>query len=56
MESTLQIKGLTNSWTYPIRGRIDMLLSGIRTPLGILGSGDENQLLYQDLFLAFQVY
>ncbi len=35
MEESLQIPGLINSWTYPIRGRIDMLLSGIRTPLGI---------------------
>ncbi|WP_152184068.1 efflux RND transporter permease subunit [Sulfurimonas indica] len=35
MEEALQIPGLTNSWTYPIRGRIDMLLSGIRTPIGI---------------------
>ncbi len=35
MEDTLQVPGLTNSWTYPIRGRIDMLLSGIRTPIGI---------------------
>ena len=35
LEETLQIPGLINSWTYPIRGRIDMLLSGIRTPLGI---------------------
>ena len=40
MEEKLQIKGLTNSWTYPIRGRIDMLLSGIRTPLGIKLYGD----------------
>jgi len=35
MDKALQIEGLTNSWTYPIRGRIDMLLTGIRTPLGI---------------------
>ncbi len=35
MEEALQIPGLVNSWTYPIRGRIDMLLSGIRTPIGI---------------------
>jgi len=35
MEEALQVPGLTNSWTYPIRGRIDMLLSGIRTPIGI---------------------
>jgi len=43
MEETLQIKGLTNSWTYPIRGRIDMLLSGIRTPLGIKLYGDSTE-------------
>jgi len=35
MDDALQVPGLTNSWTYPIRGRIDMLLSGIRTPIGI---------------------
>jgi len=35
MDRALQVPGLVNSWTYPIRGRIDMLLSGIRTPLGI---------------------
>jgi len=35
MDKALQIEGLTNSWTYPIRGRIDMLITGIRTPLGI---------------------
>jgi len=35
MEEALQVPGLVNSWTYPIRGRIDMLLSGIRTPIGI---------------------
>jgi len=43
MEEMLQIKGLTNSWTYPIRGRIDMLLSGIRTPLGIKLYGDSSK-------------
>lgn len=35
LEEALHVPGLVNSWTYPIRGRIDMLLSGIRTPLGI---------------------
>jgi len=35
IENALKVPGLVNSWTYPIRGRIDMLLSGIRTPLGI---------------------
>ncbi|WP_297454517.1 CusA/CzcA family heavy metal efflux RND transporter [Persephonella sp.] len=40
MEEKLKVLGLTNSWTYPIRGRIDMLLTGIRTPLGIKLYGD----------------
>ena len=43
MEEQLQIGGLTNSWTYPIRGRIDMLLSGIRTPLGIKLYGETSE-------------
>lgn len=45
MEEKLKIKGLINSWTYPIRGRIDMLLTGIRTPLGIKLYGDDNRVL-----------
>ena len=43
MEEALQVPGLVNSWTYPIRGRIDMLLSGIRTPLGIKIYGKDAQ-------------
>ncbi len=45
MEEALQVPGLVNSWTYPIRGRIDMLLSGIRTPLGIKLYGDDPKTL-----------
>ncbi len=45
MEESLQVPGLVNSWTYPIRGRIDMLLSGIRTPLGIKLYGKDAQVL-----------
>lgn len=45
MEAALKVKGLINSWTYPIRGRIDMLLTGIRTPLGIKLYGDDNKVL-----------
>ncbi len=41
LEDALQVPGLVNSWTYPIRGRIDMLLSGIRTPIGIKLYGDD---------------
>ncbi len=45
MESKIQVMGLVNSWTYPIRGRIDMLLTGIRTPLGIKLYGDDSATL-----------
>ena len=45
MDKKLRIEGLTNSWTYPIRGRIDMLLTGIRTPLGIKLYGSNHKLL-----------
>ncbi len=45
MEQKLQIPGLINSWTYPIRGRIDMLLTGIRTPLGIKLFGSDHAAL-----------
>jgi Cu(I)/Ag(I) efflux system membrane protein CusA/SilA len=45
MEAALQVPGLVNSWTYPIRGRIDMLLSGIRTPVGIKLYGSDTATL-----------
>jgi len=45
MDQELKIPGLINSWTYPIRGRIDMLLTGIRTPLGLKLYGDDNKKL-----------
>jgi len=35
MDRALQIPGNTNAWTMPIKGRIDMLTTGVRTPLGI---------------------
>jgi len=35
MDQALQIPGVSNSWTMPIRNRIDMLATGIRTPIGI---------------------
>jgi len=35
MDRDLRIAGVTNSWTMPIRGRIDMLATGIRTPVGV---------------------
>jgi len=35
MDSLVAFPGITNSWTMPIRGRIDMLATGIRTPVGV---------------------
>jgi Cu(I)/Ag(I) efflux system membrane protein CusA/SilA len=35
MDRALQIPGVSNAWTMPIKGRIDMLSTGVRTPVGI---------------------
>jgi Cu(I)/Ag(I) efflux system membrane protein CusA/SilA len=35
MDKALQFSGVANSWTMPIKARIDMLSTGIRTPVGI---------------------
>ena len=35
MDAAMQIPGTTNAWTMPIKARIDMLSTGIRTPIGI---------------------
>ncbi len=35
MDRALKIPGTTNAWTMPIKARIDMLSTGIRTPIGI---------------------
>ncbi len=41
MDSAVQMPGVTNAWTMPIKGRIDMLATGIRTPVGIKIFGPE---------------
>jgi len=35
MNGALKLPGTTNAWTMPIKGRIDMLTTGVRTPVGI---------------------
>lgn len=35
MDKALQLPGVTNAWTMPIKARIDMLTTGVRTPVGI---------------------
>jgi len=45
MNAALKIPGMSNYWTMPIRGRIEMLATGIRTPVGLkIQGGDVNQI------------
>jgi Cu(I)/Ag(I) efflux system membrane protein CusA/SilA len=41
LDQAVQFPGLTNAWTMPIRTRIDMLSTGIRTPVGIKVGGPD---------------
>ncbi|MCX8118471.1 MAG: CusA/CzcA family heavy metal efflux RND transporter [Desulfobacterota bacterium] len=41
MDRQMQFPGVQNAWTMPIRARIDMLTTGIRTPVGIKISGPD---------------
>ena len=39
MNEALRLPGLSNAWTMPIKGRMDMIATGIRTPVGLKISG-----------------
>src|SRR5256712_7384798 len=57
MDAELQLPGFPNVWTQPIRNRLDMLLTGIKTPVGIkiLGPNlDEIQRLGQEIHRVLQ--
>jgi Cu(I)/Ag(I) efflux system membrane protein CusA/SilA len=41
MNAAVQIPGLNNAWTMPIKTRIDMLATGIKTPVGIKVAGPD---------------
>ncbi|MBO6585561.1 MAG: efflux RND transporter permease subunit [Gracilimonas sp.] len=45
MDAAIKIPGLTNAWTMPIKTRIDMLSTGIKTPIGIKVTGPDLQTL-----------
>ncbi len=45
MDAAIKIPGLTNAWTMPIKTRIDMLSTGIKTPIGIKVTGPDLQVL-----------
>lgn len=41
MDKALQFPGVSNAWTMPIKARIDMLATGIRTPVGVKVIGQD---------------
>jgi Cu(I)/Ag(I) efflux system membrane protein CusA/SilA len=41
LDAKLQMPGLVNSWGYPIKIRMDMVSTGVRTPVGIKVTGDD---------------
>lgn len=41
MDAALQIPGVSNAWTMPQRARVDMLATGIRTPIGVKVFGND---------------
>ena len=45
MDEAIQFPGLSNAWTMPIKTRIDMLSTGIKTPVGIKVSGPDLNVL-----------
>jgi Cu(I)/Ag(I) efflux system membrane protein CusA/SilA len=45
LDAAIQFPGLTNAWTMPIKTRIDMLSTGIKTPVGIKLMGPDLQTL-----------
>ena len=45
MDKAIHFPGLSNAWTLPIKTRIDMLSTGIKTPIGIKVSGPDLEVL-----------
>ena len=47
MNDALQFPGITNAWTMPVKTRIDMLSTGIKTPVGVKIAGPDLSVLEQ---------
>jgi Cu(I)/Ag(I) efflux system membrane protein CusA/SilA len=47
MDAAIKFPGLTNAWTMPIKTRIDMLSTGIKTPVGVKVGGPDLNVLQQ---------
>jgi Cu(I)/Ag(I) efflux system membrane protein CusA/SilA len=45
LDAAVQIPGLTNLWVPPIRNRIDMLATGIKSPIGVKVSGPDTKVI-----------
>jgi len=45
LDETVRLPGVVNAWTMPIKTRIDMLSTGIRTPIGVKVLGDDLEIL-----------
>jgi Cu(I)/Ag(I) efflux system membrane protein CusA/SilA len=45
LDAMVQLPGVSNAWTMPIKTRIDMLATGIKTPVGIKLLGDDLEVL-----------
>jgi Cu(I)/Ag(I) efflux system membrane protein CusA/SilA len=57
LDAAVSLPGVTNAWTMPIKGRIDMLATGVRTPVGVKIFGpdlDTLQALGQDVERAMR--
>jgi hypothetical protein len=59
MDKAVKLPGVSNAWTMPIKARIDMLTTGVQTPIGIKifgGNGfklsDEQENTIEDLMLG----
>jgi Cu(I)/Ag(I) efflux system membrane protein CusA/SilA len=47
MDEKLQFPGLTNTWTMPVQNRLDMELTGIKTPVGVKIQGPNVEVIQQ---------
>ena len=47
LDSLVKFPGLTNAWVMPIKNRIDMLATGIKTPVGIKISGEDMSVIQE---------
>ncbi|GMQ99588.1 MAG: CusA/CzcA family heavy metal efflux RND transporter [Zetaproteobacteria bacterium] len=55
MDQAIRFPGVANAWTYPIKTRIDMLSTGIKTPIGIKISGPDLAVLESNVKKIEQV-